>query len=133
VAHFNPNIFPSRITYSSSDSTTRQMSFPHCLHLPRRTKALPFISAVSRRIVTGPRHLLHRTLSRIFFWVNSGIFLQRRRASGVNLSSGCIASTIFLFQLRTICNNLQTQVYPLTNNIIHRISPIPKGFVSDLT
>ncbi len=58
---------------------------------------MPFISAVSRRIGTEPRHLPQKTLSRIFFWTHSGIFFHRRRACGVNVSPGSIGCIIFLF------------------------------------
>jgi hypothetical protein len=90
------------LTHSFSGSTTRQTSFPHCLHLPRSIKVLSFISAVSRRIVTEPRHLLQKTLSRIFFWAHSGIFFQRSRACGVNVFSGWIGCSIFTFLPRIV-------------------------------
>ena len=33
----------------------------------------------------------------------------------------------------TICNNLSTQVYPLTNNTLHRTSPVPNELICNLT
>ena len=88
----------SLLIHSYSGSTTRQMSFPQCWHFPRRIRSLPSISAVSRRIVTEPRHLPQKTLSRIFFWAHSGIFSHRLCPSGVKVSPGWIGCIIFLFQ-----------------------------------
>lgn len=84
--------------YSSSGSTTRQISFSQCEHLPRRTRLWPFSSAVSRTILTEPRHLPQKTLSRIFCCAHSGIFSHRSLACGVNLPLDRLDSFIFLFQ-----------------------------------
>lgn len=104
------------VIHSSSGSTTRQMSFPQFLQFPRRIRSLPLISAVSRRIVTEPRHLRQKTLSRIFFCAHSGIFFHRHCASGVKVSSGWIGRTIFLFQPNndyTVRIKRQTRLFPI--------------------
>ena len=87
--------------HSSSGSTTRQILFPQFWHFPRRIRSLPSISALLRRIVTEPRHLAQKTLSRILFWAHSGIFSHRHLASGVKGSLGRISRIIFLFQPKT--------------------------------
>ncbi len=83
------------LAHSGSGSTTLQTFPPQSLHLPRRTRSSPIISAVSRTIVTDPRHRPHQTLSRAFSLAHRGILSHRCAASGANKSMGQVGFIIW--------------------------------------